>query len=93
MDFADYFSIFISIQAPAAEWRHRAGVGPFVALHCHRDDIRLPEGRIVFLRVKRFFEISFFLEGIPTEYIISKNSLESKLQIESICSIRIFARK
>ena len=37
-------------------------------------------------------EISQVLERILMEHIESKNSLESKLQINSICSIRIFSR-
>ena len=38
-------------------------------------------------------EISHFLERIPTEHIDIKNSLDSELQISSICSIRLSSRK
>ena len=40
-----------------------------------------------------FFKISYFLERIRIEHVEMKNSLDSKLQINSTCSIRIRSRK
>ena len=40
-----------------------------------------------------FSNISHFLERIVIERIETKNSLESKLPIDSICSFRIHSRK
>ena len=40
-----------------------------------------------------FSKIFCFIERILTEYIDMKNSLDSQLQIYSICSIRIRSRK
>ena len=37
-------------------------------------------------------KISRFLEGIPIDHIYNIDSLESQLQIRSICSIRIRSR-
>ena len=42
---------------------------------------------------KGFLKISKFVKRNLTEHIGVKNSLDSKLQIESICSIRIFFLK
>ena len=61
-----------------------------------------PAGELRRLRLERehiqrrvgctFSAISRFLERILMEHIESKNSVESKLQINSICSIRIQSR-
>ena len=45
------------------------------------------------LNCSGFSKIFHFLERVLTEHIELKNSLDSKLQIYFICSIRIFYRK
>ena len=48
---------------------------------------------IYWLEICSFSKISHFLERILMEHIDMKNSLDSKLQVYSMCSIRIRSRK
>ena len=44
------------------------------------------------IMLQRFFKISHLLEQILMEYVDMKNSLDSRLQICSICSVKIRPR-